>query len=406
MDENRVRFSELLAKFSELTEKEKGQVETSEKDIAARFRDLRYFLGSSHARMKAEGKGPQEKQDVPGGAASESYPVYSEDQNGGYPGGIESLDQAQDRRAFGQLMTDAGGDPLELYNSLKACLESAKEKIQAKQSFDVQSASDLIMRILQDSDMIHGIYPFTLHVSLQEDYNISHQVNTMIYAVKIGMGFSFSEKKLHELALAALFHDVGMFLMPKEITNKYGKLSSSDLDIIKRHPAVGRSILTAFDQFPWLAEVAFQHHERENGKGYPRGLQGSQIHEYAKIVGIVDSYEAMTHNRPYRRALMQAFSAKELIKSKNLLFSPMVIRVFLKEISLYPLGSYVRLNNRAIGRVVGTDSARPLRPDIKIIFDGEGNRVEGDVFIRLDDNPIFFIQDSLSEDELPGAVNT
>jgi HD-GYP domain-containing protein (c-di-GMP phosphodiesterase class II) len=405
MDEKRVRLSDLLGKFSELSEKEKGRQETSGKNISSRFSDLQYFLGPSQSRIGAENKGAKEDRVLRRGAATEAYPAYNEDQNGGYPGDFENLQGLQDRQDFEPSVKESGGDPLEVYNSFKTCLESVKKNIMEKRVFEVQPASDLIMRIIGDPEMIHGIYPFTLHVSLQEDYNISHQINTMIYAIKIGVGFSFSEKKLHELALGALFHDVGMFLIPQEITNKYGKLTSSDLDIIKRHPVIGRNILSVFDKYPWLAEVAFQHHERENGKGYPRGLQGNQIHEYAKIVGIVDSYEAMTHNRPYRRALMQAFSAKELIKSKNLLFSPMVIRVFLKEISLYPLGSYVRLNNRSVGRVVGTDSGRPLRPDIKIIFDGEGNPVEGDVFIRLDENPIFFIQDSLSEDELPGSVN-
>ena len=179
----------------------------------------------------------------------------------------------------------------------------------------------------------------------------------MVYALKIGAGFSYSAKRLHELALAALFHDVGMFLMPEEITNKNGKLSAGDLMVIKKHPVLGRDILSAFEEYPWLAEVAYQHHERENGQGYPLGLKGDQISEYAKIIGIVDSYEAMTHNRPYRKALMQAFSAQELIKSKNLLFSPMVIRVFLKEISIYPLGSYVRLNNKVSDRW-----SEPTRP--------------------------------------------
>ncbi len=337
-------------------------------------------------------------------------PIPNKVQSGnqaGYLGDLESLKQIEGwRRGAAQQVQEATEKNCEeVYLNLKKFLNSVKARAREGMIFDIGPASDLIARIIREPEMIRKIYPFTIPLSLQEDYNISHQVNTMIYAVKIGMGFSYSEKKLHELAMAALFHDVGMFMIPKEITNKYGKLSAADLDTIKKHPVIGKKILSEFRENPWLAAVAYEHHERENGQGYPRGLKGSEIHDYAKIVGIVDSYEAMTHNRPYRKALMQAFSARELVKSKNLLFSPSVIRVFLNEMSLYPLGSYVRLNNRAIGQVVGTDHARPLRPDIKLIFDGEGRRMEADVVVKLDENPIFFIQDSVSEEELPQSVN-
>jgi HD-GYP domain-containing protein (c-di-GMP phosphodiesterase class II) len=82
--------------------------------------------------------------------------------------------------------------------------------------------------------------------------------------------------------------------------------------------------------------VAYEHHERENGQGYPRGIKGDEICEYAKITGIVDTYEAMTHNRAHRKAIIQNVSIRELILSKNLMFSPKIIKAFIKEISLYP----------------------------------------------------------------------
>jgi len=140
---------------------------------------------------------------------------------------------------------------------------------------------------------------------------------------------------------------------------------------------------------------------REAGQGYPRGLKGNEIHDYARIIGLVDSYEAMTHNRPYRKALMQSFSAKELIKAKSALFSQLVIKVFLKEISLYPLGSYVVLNNKSIGEVIATDHNHPLRPTVRMLYDGDGNQVRDDIKIKLNENPLFFIVDGVSPEELP-----
>jgi HD-GYP domain-containing protein (c-di-GMP phosphodiesterase class II) len=150
--------------------------------------------------------------------------------------------------------------------------------------------------------------------------------------------------------------------------------------------------------------VAYQHHERENGQGYPQGLRGNEINELAKIIGLLDSYEAMTHSRPYRKALGPSFSAKELLKTKHAAYSPNVIKAFLREISLYPVGSYVRLNNRAVAEVVETNQNHPLRPTVRILFDGEGNEVVDDVVIRLEHNPLFFIVEGLAKEEFLPAI--
>jgi HD-GYP domain-containing protein (c-di-GMP phosphodiesterase class II) len=224
----------------------------------------------------------------------------------------------------------------------------------------------------------------------------------MIYAIKLGIGLGYPRPRLVELGLSALMHDVGMFRIPESIALKSGKLTEREIEIIKTHAEIGRDIMNPLSSsYPSLTAVAYEHHEREGGQGYPRGLKGNEIHEFARIIGLADSYEAMTHNRPYRKALMQSFSAKELIKSKSALFSQVVIKVFLKEISLYPLGSFVILNNKSIGEVVATDYNHPLRPTVKMLYDGEGKRVQDDVMIKLNENPLFFIVDGVSPEEVP-----
>jgi len=90
-----------------------------------------------------------------------------------------------------------------------------------------------------------------------------------------------------------------------------------------------------------------------------------------------------------------------LIKQKNALFAPFVIKVFLQEISLYPPGSYVLLNNKAVAEVMANDKGHPLRPDVRMLYDGEGNKVHGDIIIKLAQNPLFFIVDGVSQEEIP-----
>lgn len=281
-------------------------------------------------------------------------------------------------------------------------LQAIKKKIVDGKSFEIETALGIIAKMVESNERIQNLCPLTMRTMHEEDYNISHQVNVMIYALKLGFGLKYSKAKLIELGLAALLHDVGMFRIPESISLKTGQLTGREIDVIKTHPEIGREILKPFSgRYPFLPEVAYEHHEREEGQGYPQGLRGNEIHEYAKILSLVDSYEAMTHNRPYRKALMQSFSAKELIKQKNALFAPFVIKVFLQEISLYPLGSYVMLNSKAVAEVVASDQRHPLRPDVKILYDGEGSKVYDNVIIKLSQNPLFFIVDGVSPDEIP-----
>jgi len=226
----------------------------------------------------------------------------------------------------------------------------------------------------------------------------------LIYALKIGQGLGYSREQLFELGLSAFLYDVGIFKIPERITKKEGKLTNSEVAIIRKHPEIGRAILSPFKKdYPWLPRVAYEHHERENGQGYPRGLKGEQICEYAKIVGIVDTYEAMIHNRPHRKAITEYVSIRELIFSKSLLFSSEVIKAFIKEISIYPTGSYVSLNNRATGMVIATNEDNPMKPVIKLLFDGKGNVMGKDRIINLSDNPLLHITDSVSEEEILGV---
>jgi HD-GYP domain-containing protein (c-di-GMP phosphodiesterase class II) len=211
----------------------------------------------------------------------------------------------------------------------------------------------------------------------------------------------FSKDKLFELGLSALFHDIGMFLVPDDILRKPDRLTQEESDAVRKHPEMGRDILSIRGgSYPWLSEVVYQHHEREEGQGYPRGLRGDRIHEYAKILGIVDTYEAMTHNRPHRRAI----SVRELIESKNQQFAPRIIKVFLEQISLYPIGSYVKLNNKSLAKVIDTNDHQPLRPVVNVLFDSQGNRMKADQIVNLKDNSLLWVIGNLSETELPAGA--
>jgi HD-GYP domain-containing protein (c-di-GMP phosphodiesterase class II) len=224
----------------------------------------------------------------------------------------------------------------------------------------------------------------------------------MFYALKIGLHMSYTTQQLMELGVCCLLQNMGMFLIPDHIINKRGALTAEEISVIRKHPETGRDLLRPFQaDYPWLLKSVYQHHERENGQGYPLGIKGDEITEYAKIIGLCDSYEAMTYSRPHRKALMQFDSVRQLIESKAGQFSPQVLKLFLEELTIYPIGSYVKLNNAAIGRVIATNKSQPMRPVINLLIDGKGNRIYVEETIDLAKNNVLTILDVVPEEDIP-----
>jgi HD-GYP domain-containing protein (c-di-GMP phosphodiesterase class II) len=126
-------------------------------------------------------------------------------------------------------------------------------------------------------------------------------------------------------------------------------------------------------QYAWLAQVAWQEHERWNGQGYPRGLKGDQIHEYARIIGIVDIFDALISPRPYRQRRLPHEAIRELLIAEKATFSGQIIKALIQQFSLFPLGTMVRLNTGEIGAVTQLNAHYPLRPVVTINHGADGS---------------------------------
>jgi len=289
-----------------------------------------------------------------------------------------------------------------LYLEAENYLREVRENLVAGKPLLLERPLAVIDRMIADPALVDEMYQLTVEIGQGDDMYLTSPINSMIYSYKIGvrMGYSQAPPKLTEVCLAALHHDIGMFLVPEGILHKQDKLTDEEFAVVRRHTETGRNILAALNH-PHVARAVYEHHERENGQGYPQGLKGEEICEYAKIIGICDSYEAMTHNRPHRKAAAQYLSVLELAGTKARLFAPSIVKIFLDEITLYPIGSYVRLNNKAIGIVVETNPSNPLKPTIRIVVDGHGNRVSEEKLINLAGNTILTIVAGVAADEMP-----
>jgi HD-GYP domain-containing protein (c-di-GMP phosphodiesterase class II) len=275
--------------------------------------------------------------------------------------------------------------------------------------FTVDLAFAIIARIVNTEGATDLLYKRAIFARESGEENhgfsaavITHSVNVCIYALRIGDGMGFDQHHLVDVGVAALLHDIGMTRLPDALIEKKGKFTDQEMAEMRRHPQHGYEILSRLgEQYRWLAEIALQEQERDDGSGYPRGLRGEQIHEYARVIAVADFFAGLTRSRPDRRGMMPYEAVKFIIQNQRALFNQQVLKVLLAKLSAFPLRSYVKLNSGAIGRVVETFESHPLRPSVEILYDSQGKRIRNAQTINLRETPILHIADVISEENLP-----
>ena len=256
-------------------------------------------------------------------------------------------------------------------------------------------------QMVETQPLYDPLFARAIHKDNPGDYTVYHSVNVSIFAIKMAHFMRFSKQNQVEIGIAGLLHDVGMALIPEDIIFKDGKLSRKELSMLRERPLNSFKILRSVgEEYPYLAESALQVYERIDGSGYPMGLQMDEINEYAQIIGLVSVYEALIHSRPQRAKFLHFTAVKEIMKRDKRGFQKKHLKALLNIFSIFPLSSYVRLNSNAIGRVIETYPDYPMRPKLKIIFDSQKQRVLTNRMIDLSKNPLLYITDSVSEDEI------
>jgi putative nucleotidyltransferase with HDIG domain len=167
-------------------------------------------------------------------------------------------------------------------------------------------------------------------VEMRDPYTAGHQRRVTILACAIAEEMGITEEQFDGLRLAGLVHDIGKFNVPVEILNKPGRITETELNIIKTHAEAGYNVLKEIE-FPWpVARIVLQHHERLDGSGYPQGLKDGGIMPEARILAVADVVEAMASHRPYRPALGIEAALHEITMNKGILYDPDVTDVCMR----------------------------------------------------------------------------
>lgn len=275
--------------------------------------------------------------------------------------------------------------------------------IQKGEKFDIaplKPQAKLLVRSLEKYENI-----FMTHVYSDYEYktllHVKNALWTTLIAVMIGRKLGMEEAKLNELALCGLTHDVGMSLIPDDILNKETDLLRSEVREIETHPEKGMELLKKFgDAYSYLYETVYQEQEREDGSGYPRQLKGKDINQYAKIIGLADTYESMTHDRPFRKRKLPLYVIKDIVENMRQKYNAEIIKALLEEIALFPVGSYVKLNSKEVGRVIARVGDTHFRQVVQILYGSDGEKLKMPRTVNLMEAHLLHIVEPVDERHL------
>jgi putative nucleotidyltransferase with HDIG domain len=210
-----------------------------------------------------------------------------------------------------------------------------------------------------------------------DNYTFTHMVNVSILTMGQARALGVEGTLLREFGLAALMHDIGKVRTPPEILNKPDKLTDEEFTIMKRHVVDGAEILRKTVEIPPLAPiVAFEHHLRLDGTGYPAGVSRPTLNLATMLCGIADVYDAMRSQRAYQQAFPSERIVAVLQRNDGTQFDQHLVRRFVQLLGIYPAGNVVRLDTGEIAIVLRVHAPDPYRPKVKVLFAADGTRLE------------------------------
>jgi len=228
--------------------------------------------------------------------------------------------------------------------------------INAKQYADARKlkrlAQNAVSLVIEDESILLGLTT----IKHYDEYTFNHCVNVSIYSMSIGKRLGFSRKTLTELGITALLHDVGKSKIPLEVLNKPGPLDGSEWGLMKRHPLMGVEIVLNLKQLgeinPKMVVGILDHHLKPDLSGYPKLFRKREVSLFGRIIQIADSYDAMTTPRIYKKIPYTPEQAMAILLRERIVhYDPLLLKVFIGLVGIYPIGSLVLLSTREIGIV-------------------------------------------------------
>ncbi|CAM3780538.1 HD-GYP domain-containing protein [Mesobacillus zeae] len=261
---------------------------------------------------------------------------------------------------------------IEAYATIQSAFKQVANDIHVSPAIVLEKSTKdfkrLIRCLISELNGSNELLSLLSDVFIHDQYIFSHSLNVTLYTLAIGLEMKLNGKDLESIGLGAILHDVGKMNIPREILLKPGRLTLEEYETIKAHAEDGFEILRSIQGLPLLvSHCAYQHHERMDGTGYPRGLKGEEIHLFGKILGVADVFDAVTSNRVYRNAMLPHEGLEILYAGYGSKFNAAVIDAFKRAVVIYPAGLTVQLSNGKKGVVSSQHRGISDRPTVRVL---------------------------------------
>lgn len=237
-------------------------------------------------------------------------------------------------------------------------------------------AQKLVINVLSNEEILINL----IDLKGFDDYTYQHSLCVSIIAITIGIKMGFNEAKLNKLAISGILHDIGKMSVSKEILHKPGKLTAEEFEIMKKHPENAVLLLESNKMFSLITLKGIEsHHEKFDGNGYPNKLKEDSIPLFGRILAVADVYDALTSDRPYRKASFPNEAIEYMMGNCGIHFDQEILAAFLKSVAAYPSGMLVCLSNGQIAIVIKNNEENTLRPVVRLINEDGSDPVDIDL---------------------------
>ena len=258
----------------------------------------------------------------------------------------------------------------EAHGVLARGVEEVMSDLQDGRHLDLRKLKDGVDALVDSILRNPSAFIWIKEMKRRDNYSYHHALGCAIWAASFGRHLGLEKVEVQQLSLGGLLCDVGKTRVPVELLAKQGALNQEEIELIKQHVGHGLEIVESTPGLsPRIIEIVATHHERHDGSGYPQGLKGNDIPIYGRIMGLVDSYDAMTCVRPHAGSRSPHKAVSELYEHRGTLFQAELVEQFIQTCGIYPTGTLVELSSGEVGVIVAVHSLKRLRPNIMVLLD-------------------------------------
>lgn len=264
-----------------------------------------------------------------------------------------------------------------IFHETSSLVKGFMEEVALGRAINVEIAKKAVAECVQSIIKSPDALMWLTQLKSRDEYTSQHSMNVCILSIALGRQLNLPSDELEELGLCGMMHDMGKMRIPLKILNKPDRFNDEELIIMRDHTTIGWRLLMSQSGMPGsVIDTAYGHHERLDGKGYPRGLTAERIPFFTRIVTIVDMYDAIASDRVYKNGKTHLEAIKIMTQaSDDQLDSELVVK-FIESLGIYPPGNIVEMTNGEVAVIIENNPEKKLKPKVTLLLDQDKKRVK------------------------------